>query len=66
MRQLIPFIALASCLSLPAQQGIKTGPDIGAAAPAFEAIDQSGNPRNLKNVSGPKGTILVFFRSADW
>ena len=28
--------------------------------------DQNGTTRTLKSVLGPKGAILVFFRSADW
>jgi hypothetical protein len=66
MRQLISLAAFAFCLALPAQQKIKTGPEIGSAAPAIEAVDQNGAPQNLKSISGPKGAILVFFRSADW
>jgi hypothetical protein len=42
------------------------GPKIGAIAPEFSLPDQHGNARTLKSVLGPSGTILVFFRSADW
>lgn len=44
----------------------KLGPAVGAAIPSFEATDQSGNLRQLKSIAGPKGTILLFIRSADW
>jgi len=42
------------------------GLPIGTTAPAFELKDQTGRARNLPSLAGPKGTILVFFRSADW
>ncbi|MGH9376273.1 MAG: hypothetical protein ACRD1J_08925 [Terriglobia bacterium] len=52
--------------SAVAQQAIRTGPKPGAAIPAFRASDQKGQMRNLKSIMGPKGALLVFFRSADW
>ena len=47
-------------------QNIKTGPAVGNRVPDFSAQDQEGRRQTLKSVSGPKGTMLVFFRSADW
>ena len=47
-------------------QNIKTGPDSGQQVPAFSAQDQDGRRRTLKSIMGPKGAMLVFFRSADW
>ena len=47
-------------------QTIKTGPDIGQQAPAFSAQDQAGRNQTLQSIMGPKGAMLVFFRSADW
>ena len=44
----------------------KLGPQVGAVAPAFAGIDQFGKPRTLASAAGPKGVMLVFFRSADW
>jgi len=44
----------------------KLGPQVGATVPPFEGIDQFGKPRTLASSAGPKGTMLVFFRSADW
>jgi peroxiredoxin len=34
--------------------------------PAFSAVDQTGKVRTLADLTGPKGFMLVFFRSADW
>jgi hypothetical protein len=45
---------------------IKTGPDVGEKVPAFSAQDQDGHPATLQSIVGPKGAMLVFFRSADW
>ena len=42
------------------------GPKIGEAVPSFTLSDQHGTPRALSSLLGPKGAILVFFRSADW
>ena len=47
-------------------QNIKTGPTVGQQVPAFSATDQNGRNQTLKSVIGPKGAMLVFFRSADW
>ena len=44
----------------------KLGPQVGTTVPAFEGVDQFGKPRTLASSAGPKGTMLVFFRSADW
>jgi len=44
----------------------KIGPQIGAVAPAFSGPDQDGVTRTLATAAGRKGTMLVFFRSADW
>ena len=42
------------------------GPKVGARVPEFTLQDQHGATRTLKSTFGPKGAVLVFFRSADW
>ena len=42
------------------------GPRVGARMPDFTLLDQSGTPRTLRSLMGPKGLMLVLFRSADW
>ena len=42
------------------------GLPVGQKAPAFSARDQFGREQNLETLRGPKGTVLLFFRSADW
>jgi hypothetical protein len=57
---LIPVLLLAAAVT------IQTGPDVGKRIPGFEAQDQNGKPQTLASISGPKGAMLVFYRSADW
>jgi len=39
---------------------------VGQKAPAFSARDQFGHTQTLDSLKGPNGTVLLFFRSADW
>lgn len=39
---------------------------VGQKAPAFSARDQFGNVQTLDSLKGKNGTVLLFFRSADW
>jgi hypothetical protein len=61
-----PVTALFLCIIALYGQNIKTGPNAGQPVPAFSAQDQDGRTQTLQSVMGPKGAILVFFRSADW
>ena len=56
-------------LTQPAPDTIDTskiGPQVGTLVAAFSGIDQFGKSHTLTSSAGPKGTMLVFFRSADW
>jgi hypothetical protein len=44
----------------------KLGPQVGERVPDFSLKDQNGKTRTLQSIMGPKGAMLVFFRSADW
>jgi hypothetical protein len=57
-------IGLAALAQVP--QPAKTGPAVGETVPAFSATDQNGRTQSLSSVTGAKGAMLVFFRSADW
>jgi hypothetical protein len=59
-------LAVAACSVLLATAGIKTGPQTGQRIPDFSAPDQNGTTQSLKTIAGPKGAMLVFYRSADW
>jgi hypothetical protein len=42
------------------------GLSVGQKVPAFSLRDQFGETQTLDSLKGPKGTVLLFFRSADW
>jgi peroxiredoxin len=76
-RRLLVFAcsAVASLVAVSAQQtpsppglpNVQTlGPQVGSRVPDFTLQDQAGHPRSLKSLMGPKGLMLVFYRSADW
>ena len=63
------LVSLAA--QLTAQQPVlpdvqKLGPQVGSRVPDFTLLDQKGQSRTLASLTGPKGLMLVFFRSADW
>ena len=64
----LPFLGTFSnpkaTLSFPDQ--IRTGPDKGQTIPPFDAIDQDGRMQSFETIRGPRGALIVFFRSADW
>ena len=39
---------------------------VGQKAPDFSAHDEFGNVQSLETLKGTNGTVLLFFRSADW
>jgi hypothetical protein len=44
----------------------RLGPQVGQRVPDFTLEDQNGKQWTLPSIMGPKGAMLVFFRSADW
>lgn len=40
--------------------------EVGQKAPGFTARDQFGHEQSNETLKGSNGTILLFFRSADW
>jgi len=42
------------------------GIEVGQRAPAFSLPDQFGHEQSNSTLKGSKGTVLLFFRSADW
>jgi len=53
---------LLSASSSPPMPGLQTG----KAAPAIHARDQFGKEQTIASLMGPKGLVLLFFRSSDW
>lgn len=60
--------ALVTCFLLPLWliAAVRTGPEMGAKLPNFQAVDQDGKPHRFYDLAGPKGSVLVIYRSADW
>lgn len=52
----------------PARDGVapSIGLEIGQPAPAFALTDQFGHEQSNESLKGSKGTVILFFRSADW
>jgi hypothetical protein len=45
---------------------VPTGPEVGKSVPDFRLSNQNGSEKALRSILGPKGALLVFYRSADW
>ena len=68
------FVAMAGAAALvgmaqapaPVVDTSKLGPPMGVVVPPLAGTDQFGRPQTLVSLSGPKGLMLVFSRSADW
>ena len=52
----------------PAGDGVapSIGLKIGQPAPAFALTDQFSHEQSNESLRGSKGTVILFFRSADW
>jgi len=70
-------LLLANCIAITvftslgdAQQSAAgkgpVGLPVGDTLPSFSARDQNGREQNNKTVAGENGSVLLFFRSADW
>ena len=46
--------------------GTDYGLPVGSKMPGFEAPDQDGKIHTLERLLGPKGAVILFYRSADW
>jgi hypothetical protein len=46
--------------------GLRSGPNIGAKVPDFVLPDQNAREHSLDSLMGADGLLLVFVRSADW
>jgi hypothetical protein len=71
----VPMLFLAGLFALPSGQdnpssnhGVapSVGLEIGQQGPAFALSDQFGHQQSNEALKGSKGTVLLFFRSADW
>jgi hypothetical protein len=63
------FLALTSAQDnapSKAPTSISIGLEVGQRAPVFSSTDQFGQKQSNQSLMGPSGTVLLFFRSADW
>jgi hypothetical protein len=58
------FMALTSSRKQADSHAI--GLEAGQKAPAFASGDQFGHEQSNGTLKGVNGTVLLFFRSADW
>jgi hypothetical protein len=66
---LLSILAVAPAMMAQAPASIDTtrlGPQIGAVVPPVSGVDQFGRPQTLGSIYGPKGAMVVFYRSASW
>jgi len=57
---------LLSTSAISQQKSIEVGPSIGEKSPRLVATDHNSQYQSISQLSGAKGTIILFFRSADW
>ncbi len=50
----------------PHDDNARTGVAIGEKVPRFEGVDQNGRMWDFESIKGPRGAMLLFYRSADW
>ena len=71
----VPFLFFAGVSALLAGQDSppanptvpsSVGLDVGQRVPAFALSDQFGQKQSNETLKGANGTVLLFFRSADW
>jgi hypothetical protein len=65
----IAIFALANMKESPSikqAESLSIGLQVGNKAPAFASRDQFGHDQSLETLRGSSGTVLLFFRSADW
>jgi hypothetical protein len=55
-----------STIQVASSELMSIGLAVGQKAPAFSLRDEFGQEQTLDSLRGTNGTILLFFRSADW
>ena len=53
-------------IRITAIESMSIGLSVGQKVPAFSLGDQFGHTQTLDSLKGSNGTVLLFFRSADW
>jgi len=66
MPRLVRYATVSLLLVCGALEARDYGPPIGSKIPGFRLSDQDGKTHTLASLLGPKGAVILFFRSADW
>lgn len=71
LRVALTLLILTAPIRLGAQAGgvstdLKVGPAVGDRLPDFSMTDARGGTRSLRSLSGPRGLVLMIFRSVSW
>jgi len=53
-------------INVASTEPMSIGLAVGQKAPNFSTHDEFGHVQTLATLKGPNGTVLLFFRSADW
>jgi hypothetical protein len=53
-------------IQITSMELMSIGLSVGQKAAPFSIPDQFGHVQSLDTLKGPNGTLLLFFRSADW
>jgi len=59
-------VGCGSNRSSPSLVSPLAGSNLGRKTPSFTARDQFGHEVSSNSLKSPNGTVLLFFRSADW
>ena len=65
------LMGMASAVQAQAPERVKIdlsklGPQVGEQVPDFSLKDQAGSIWTRSSITGTRGTMLVFVRSAEW
>jgi peroxiredoxin len=65
------LLAIVTVLPVHSQVGgissdLRVGPQVGTRLPDLSVVDASGVRRTVSSLAGPRGLLLMFFRSVGW
>ena len=62
----LTYALASSAAAFDAAYSERWGPDVGTPFPQFEVLDQAKTERTFVSLTGDRGLLLFFNRSADW
>ena len=63
---MLRIVLLTTLFVLTPFKVVASGVAKGDRIPEFRLSDQNGTMQTFESLRGPKGAMLVFYRSADW